>query len=87
MLTLDEIAQQFGVTTQTIKLWQHRGHITGRRIDRRRAHLYHPGQKRPPDGRQRATAQPVPATSHDRPGLVAEDTITTTTTNSPGGAV
>jgi DNA invertase Pin-like site-specific DNA recombinase len=84
MLTLDEIASQFGVTTGTIKHWQHQGHITGRRIDRRRAHLYHPGQSHPPDGRQRQHAQPVPATGHDRPGLVAEDI---TTTNSPGGAV
>jgi DNA invertase Pin-like site-specific DNA recombinase len=86
MLTLDQIAEQLGVSTQTIKIWQRRGHITGRRIDGRRAHLYHPGQGRPLDGRRRTTAEPVPATNHDRPGpgLGAED-ITTTTT--PGGAV
>jgi DNA invertase Pin-like site-specific DNA recombinase len=84
MLTLEEIAGQFGVTTATIKRWQHRGHITGRRIDGRRAHLYHPGQKRPPDGRQRQLARAVAATSHDQHDLVAEDI---TTTNSPGGAV
>ncbi|MGH2802494.1 MAG: recombinase family protein [Thermoleophilaceae bacterium] len=53
MLTLDEIADQLGVTTGTIKRWQHRGLITGRRIDGRRAHLYHPGQSRPPDRRRR----------------------------------
>jgi DNA invertase Pin-like site-specific DNA recombinase len=84
MLTLDEIAEQFGVTIGTIKRWQHRGQITGRRIDGRRAHLYHPGQSRPPDGRRRQPAQAVPATRNDQAGLAAEDI---TTTNSPGGAV
>jgi DNA invertase Pin-like site-specific DNA recombinase len=87
MLTLDEIAAQFGVTTDTIKTWQRRGHITGRRIDGRRLHLYHPGQNRPPDGRQRPkpiTRDIVAATRHHRPGRLAEG-ITTTTT--PGGAV
>jgi hypothetical protein len=87
MLTVEEIAEQFGVTTQTIKIWQRRGHITGRRIDGRRAHLYHPGQNRPPDGRRRpkpAANDTVAAARHHRPGLVAEG-ITTTTT--PGGAV
>ena len=62
MLTLDEIAAQFGVTTQTVKVWQRRGQITGRRIDGRRAHLYHPGQTRPPDGRRR----PKPPARHRR---------------------
>ncbi len=87
MLTLEEIATQFGVTTDTIKIWQRRGHITGRRIDGRRLHLYHPGQTRPPDGRQRhqPTARPtLAATRHHRPSPAA-DSITTT--NTPGGAV
>jgi DNA invertase Pin-like site-specific DNA recombinase len=84
MLTLDEIAEQLGVSAQTIKTWQRRGHITGRRIDGRRAHLYHPGQSRPPDGRRRHRADAVPSINHDPPGPIAED-ITTTTT--PGGAV
>jgi DNA invertase Pin-like site-specific DNA recombinase len=84
MLTLKEIAEQFGVSTQTIKVWQRRGDITGRRIDGRRAHLYHSGQNRPPDGRQRQLAQAVATTGHDQQDLVAEDI---TTTNSPGGAV
>ena len=53
MLTLEEIAAQLSVTTDTIKIWQRRGDITGRRIDGRRVHLYHPSQTRPPDGRQR----------------------------------
>jgi DNA invertase Pin-like site-specific DNA recombinase len=83
MLT-EEIAQQFGVSTQTVKTWQRQGHITGRRIDGHRAHLYHPGQTRPPDGRRRGHAQAVPTTNHDYLGLAAEDI---TTTNSPGGAV
>ena len=51
MLSLDEIAEEFHVTPQTIKKWQGRGDITGRRIDGRREHLYHPGQARPADGR------------------------------------
>jgi hypothetical protein len=62
MLTLDEVAAQFGVTTDTVKIWQRRGHITGRRIDGRRAHLYHPGQNRPTDGRRRHK-QPQPQPS------------------------
>ena len=84
---LKEIATQFSVTTDTIKTWQRRGHITGRRIDRRRLHLYHPGQNRPPDGRQRpkpTTRDIVAATRHHRPGRLAEGIPTTTT---PGGAV
>lgn len=76
MLTLEEIAAQLGVSAQTIKTWQRRGHITGRRIDGRRAYLYHPDQKRPPDRRRR--------NHHDRAGS-ADTGITTTT--SPGGAV
>jgi DNA invertase Pin-like site-specific DNA recombinase len=87
MLTLDEIAAQFGVSAQTIKVWQRRGHITGRRIDGRRAHLYHPGQNRPSDGRRRhepATSSTIATSRHHRPGPLADD-ITTTT--SPGGAV
>ncbi|MDA8315526.1 MAG: zinc ribbon domain-containing protein, partial [Actinomycetota bacterium] len=51
MLTLEEIAAQLGVSTQTIKIWQRRGDISGRRTDGRRECLYHPGQRRPPDGR------------------------------------
>ena len=87
MLTLDEIAAQFGVSTQTIKIWQRRGHITGRRIDGRRAHLYHPGQNRPTDGRRRhkqPAAAAIATSRHDRPGPVADGI---TTTNTPGGAV
>jgi DNA invertase Pin-like site-specific DNA recombinase len=87
MLTLEETAAQFGVSAQTIKIWQRRGQITGRRIDGRRAHLYHPDQTRPPDGRQRPkppTSDTVAATGHHHPGPAAED-ITTTTP--PGGAV
>ena len=51
MLTLEEIAAELGVAPQTIKIWQRRGDITGRRTDGRRDCLYHPGQRRPPDGR------------------------------------
>jgi DNA invertase Pin-like site-specific DNA recombinase len=63
MLTLEEIAAQFRVSTQTIKTWQRLGHINGRRIDARRAHLYHPGQSRPSDGRRR----PQPPASDHKP--------------------
>ena len=87
MLTLEEIAAQFGVTTDTIKIWQRRGDITGRRIDRRRAHLYHPRQNRPPDCRHRhqpATTNAAATIHHHRPGHNSEGIATT---NSPGGAV
>lgn len=82
MLTLEQIAEQLGVSTQTIKVWQRRGDITGRRIDARREHLYHPGQTRPPARRRRAQA--VPTTDHHQPDPAPEGI---TTTNSPGGAV
>jgi DNA invertase Pin-like site-specific DNA recombinase len=51
MLTLGEIAAEFGVTTQTIKVWQRKGDISARRIDGRGTCLYDPDQGRPPDGR------------------------------------
>jgi DNA invertase Pin-like site-specific DNA recombinase len=54
MLTIQEAADQLAVTPATIKIWQRRGDITGRRVDGRREHLYHPGQTRPPDHRRRA---------------------------------
>lgn len=47
MLTLEEMADQFGVTKQTIKIWHRRGNLTGRRVDGRREFLYYPGQARP----------------------------------------
>lgn len=53
MLTVEEIAADFGVTTQTIKRWQHSGDITARRVNGRRECLYHPGQRRPTDGRSK----------------------------------
>jgi DNA invertase Pin-like site-specific DNA recombinase len=87
MLTLEEIAREHGVTTGTIKRWQYRGQITGRRIDGRRTHLYHPGQSRPADRRRRhqaATIEAVLTSRHDRRNLTPE---AITTTNSPGGAV
>jgi DNA invertase Pin-like site-specific DNA recombinase len=84
MLTLEEIAEQLGVSTQTLKVWQRRGHITGRRIDGRRAHLYHPGQNRPPDGRQRPPRDTVTATHHHPPSPTAKSKTSTIT---PGGAV
>ena len=87
MLTLDEIAQQLGVSAQTVKVWQRRGQITGRRIDGRRAHLYHPDQSRPADRRRRnkpAASNTVTAARHHHPSPAAEG-ITTTTP--PGGAV
>jgi hypothetical protein len=83
MLTLAEIAHQLSVTTDTIKTWQRRGDITGRRVDGRRAYLYHPGQARPADRRRRpkpATDRTVADASQD-----AGDHITPTT--STGGAV
>jgi DNA invertase Pin-like site-specific DNA recombinase len=88
MLTLDEIAAQFDVTPATIKGWQRRGAITGRRVDGRRAYLYHPGQTRPPDRRStryRASRRTVGATCHDQ--VNATQTSSNPPTTSPGGAV
>jgi DNA invertase Pin-like site-specific DNA recombinase len=65
MLTLQEIADQLAVTPATIKIWQRRGDITGRRVDGRREHLYHPGQSRPPDRRRHARQDPVEAATAD----------------------
>jgi DNA invertase Pin-like site-specific DNA recombinase len=84
MLTLKEIAHQLGVSAQTIKVWQRRGQITGRRIDARRAHLYHPGQTRPPDRRRRRPRDTVPNARHHH-HIPAVPGIATTTP--PGGAV
>jgi hypothetical protein len=76
MLTVHEIADQLGVTPATIKVWQRRGDLTGRRVDGRREHLFHPGQTRPPDRRRRAPQDPAePATADINP------------TTSTGGAV
>lgn len=62
MLTVDEMAAQFGVTRQTVKIWQRRGQLTGRRVDGRREFLYHPDQPRPSYQhwtRRRANVTPV----------------------------
>jgi DNA invertase Pin-like site-specific DNA recombinase len=87
MLTLDEIAQQFGVSTQTVKVWQRRGHITGQRIDGRRAFVYHPGQTRPADGRRRHHDAPHQAIADGRRHHPGPSTEGITTTTTPGGAV
>jgi DNA invertase Pin-like site-specific DNA recombinase len=87
MLTLEEIAAELGVSTGTIKRWQCQGQITGRRIDGRRAHLYHPDQSRPPDRRRtRTPAGPngVPGTRHDQSKL---DPNVIDPESSTGGAV
>ena len=47
MLTVDEIADQLGVTPTKINDWRRRGLITSRRIDGRGSCLYHPGQTPP----------------------------------------
>lgn len=57
MLTVAELAHDLDVSPATIKNWQHRGLITGRRVDGRREHLYHPGQHRPPLHHQTEAAQ------------------------------
>jgi DNA invertase Pin-like site-specific DNA recombinase len=85
MLTLDETAADLGVTTQTIKIWQRRGHITGRRVDGRRAYLYHPDQSRPPDGRStrwQPRPETVTTTGHDEATPAAPQTAATSSTGS-----
>jgi len=47
MLSTTQIAADLAVTPATIRKWHRNGLITGRRIDGRREHLYHPGQHRP----------------------------------------
>jgi len=87
MLTVGEIAAELGVTTQTIKQWQRRGHITGRRIDGRRECLYDPGQHRPLDGRSRrrhASAETVTPIRDDETDQAAEPVSAASST---GGAV
>lgn len=88
MLTLDEISAQLGVTTQTIKVWRRRGAITARRVDGRGACLYHPGQRRPTDGR--TTRPHHPGADTVTPicdDLSSEHDEHTTTRTSTGGAV
>ncbi|MGO9901340.1 MAG: helix-turn-helix domain-containing protein [Solirubrobacteraceae bacterium] len=86
MLTLEEIAAQLSVNTRTIKRWRAQGHITGRQVDGRFTHLYHPGQTRPDHSRRHDTAatETVPSSRHHPQHLAPEDI---TTTSSPGGAV
>jgi len=62
MLSTGQIAADLAVTPATILKWRHAGLITGRRIDGRSEHLYHPGQHRPDRprlaaGRPAGTAQ------------------------------
>jgi DNA invertase Pin-like site-specific DNA recombinase/DNA-binding transcriptional MerR regulator len=47
MLTTDQIAADLGVSHATIRTWHRAGLITGRRVDGRGEHVYHPGQHRP----------------------------------------
>jgi DNA invertase Pin-like site-specific DNA recombinase len=80
MLTVEEIADQLGVTPPKINEWRRRGLITARRIDGRGSCLYHPGQTAPSQpSRNPGTVGPL---CHPQP-------ITTSPTNrtSPGGAV
>ncbi len=87
MLTVDEMATELGVTTQTIKIWQRRGHLTARRVNGRRECLYEPGQSRPPDGRSKRrrprteTVTPIRDDETDNPGEPMTAAIST------GGAV
>ena len=87
MLTIDEIADQFGVTRQTVKKWQARGHITGRRIDGRREHLYHPGQSRPPDGRSTRWRRANETVTPPRHNGHTSGLVGISVTTSQGGAV
>jgi len=76
MLTAEQMATELGVTNQTIKVWQRRGAITGRRVDGRREHLYHPGQSRPTYHRRnrwQRDQERVTTPRHDAVGRTAED--------------
>jgi DNA invertase Pin-like site-specific DNA recombinase len=95
MLTLTQIAHDLDTTPSTVKIWQRLGLITGRRVNGRREHLYHPGQHRPPGNPRRdaallrlhpalsdptATINPAPSSSHQPHKVRA-------LTSSTGGAV
>jgi len=62
MLSTAQIAADLAVTPATILKWRHAGLITGRRIDGRGEHLYHPGQHRP--DRPRLAARRPAGTAH-----------------------
>lgn len=62
MLSTTQIAADLDVTPATILKWRHAGLITGRRIDGRGEHLYHPDQHRP-DRPPLAAGRP-PGTAH-----------------------
>jgi hypothetical protein len=93
MLTLEEIANQLGVNTRTIKRWKQQQKITGQRIDGRGQHLYHPNQHRPLKGHHHTTTEAVPTNHHHQPVLTNHHhqpvltTENTTTTNPSRGAV
>lgn len=87
MLSTDEIADQLGVTHATIKRWQARGDITGRRVDGRREYLYHPGQSYPPDRRSKRRRRAQEAVTPIRDDGVTTLRTDTSLTSSRGGAV
>ena len=66
MLTLHEIASDLAVAPDTVNKWRRRGLITGRRIDGRREHLYHPGQACPTGDPRRAAALRRPRPNRSR---------------------
>jgi hypothetical protein len=81
MLTAEQMATELGVTNQTIKVWQRRGAITGRRVDGRREHLYFPGQSRPTYHRRnrwQRDQERVTTPRHDAVSRTAEDKTTRT---------
>jgi DNA invertase Pin-like site-specific DNA recombinase/DNA-binding transcriptional MerR regulator len=59
MLTLDELADELGVTTATAKRWHRLGLIAGHRIDGRREQLYEPRQPRPTTAQIGASQRPA----------------------------
>ncbi len=65
MLTLQQAAAEFGVTTATVMRWRRDGLITGRRADGRGTCLFPPGQQRPSSFHARA------ATHRAKAGLLS----------------
>ena len=71
LLTLTEIAERLGVSTATIKTWQHAGLVRGQRYNDKQQMLYQPPGPNPPtphQGRRLAQRRPAEPEAHQPTG-------------------